>query len=40
MPFDRFIDLLLQPGTGNDAYLTAYNSDRNIEALSVRTSST
>ena len=35
MPFDKFIDRLLQPGSGNDAYLTAYNSARNIEALSV-----
>jgi hypothetical protein len=35
MPFDRFIDLLLQPGAGNDAYLTAYNSARNAEALSA-----
>jgi len=33
MPFDRFIDLLLRPGNGNDAYLTAYNSVRNSEAL-------
>ena len=35
MPFDRLIDRMLQPGTGNDAYLTAYNSDRNTEALSA-----
>ncbi len=35
MPFDRFIDLLLQPGIGNDAYLTAYNSARNADALSA-----
>jgi len=35
MPFDRFVDLLLRPGAGNDAYLTAYNSARNREALSA-----
>jgi hypothetical protein len=34
-PFDAFIDRILQPGAGNDAYLTAYNSARNAEALSV-----
>jgi hypothetical protein len=34
MPFDRLIDLLLRPATGNDAYLTAYNSARNRAALS------
>lgn len=34
-PFDAFIDQILQPGAGNDAYLTAYNSPRNAEALSV-----
>jgi hypothetical protein len=34
MAFDRFIDLIV--GTpGNDAYLTAYNSAKNAEALSV-----
>ncbi len=33
-PFDVFIDRILQPGAGNDAYLTAYNSERNVEALS------
>ena len=34
-PFDAFIDQILRPGAGNDAYLTAYNSARNAEALSV-----
>jgi Family of unknown function (DUF6065)/Cupin-like domain len=34
MPFDQFIDLISQPGAGNDAYLTAYNSARNTKALS------
>jgi len=34
-PFDVFIDQILQPGAGNDAYITAYNSERNAEALSV-----
>jgi hypothetical protein len=34
-PFDAFIDQIQRPGAGNDAYLTAYNSDRNGEALSV-----
>jgi hypothetical protein len=34
-PFDRFIDQILLPGAGNEAYLTAYNSPRNAEALSV-----
>lgn len=34
-PFESFIDQILQPGAGNEAYLTAYNSDRNSEALSV-----
>ncbi len=34
-PFNVFIDRILQPGAGNDAYLTAYNSERNAEALSV-----
>jgi hypothetical protein len=33
-PFDAFIDRILRPGAGNDAYLTAYNSERNAEALS------
>ena len=35
MPFDQFIDLVSRPGAGNDAYLTAYNSPRNIEAISA-----
>jgi hypothetical protein len=35
MPFDQFIDLVSQPGAGNDAYLTAYNSARNTQALSA-----
>jgi Fe2+ transport system protein FeoA len=33
MPFDRFIDLIVQPGAGNDAYMTAYNSAKNAEAI-------
>jgi hypothetical protein len=33
MPFDQFIDLI-GGNTGNDAYLTAYNSARNAQALS------
>lgn len=33
-PFDVFLDQILRPGAGNDAYLTAYNSERNVEALS------
>ena len=33
-PFDQFIDLISRPGAGNDAYLTAYNSERNRAALS------
>jgi hypothetical protein len=32
-PFDTFIDTITAPGAGNDAYLTAYNSERNREAL-------
>ena len=35
MPFDQFIDLVSRPGAGNDAYLTAYNSARNTEAISA-----
>jgi hypothetical protein len=35
LPFDQFIDLVSQPGAGNDAYLTAYNSARNTEAISM-----
>jgi hypothetical protein len=34
MPFDRFIDAIAT-AEGNDAYLTAYNSRRNAEALSA-----
>jgi len=34
MPFDQFIDLI-GGNTGNDAYLTAYNSARNAQALSA-----
>lgn len=34
MPFDRFIDAIAQ-ADGNAAYITAYNSARNAEALSV-----
>ncbi len=33
MPFDAFIDLVESSADGNDAYLTAYNSGRNAEAL-------
>jgi hypothetical protein len=32
-PFDAFIDAIGKEGAGNDAYITAYNSDRNIQAL-------
>jgi hypothetical protein len=35
MPFDRFIDLISRPGSGNDAYLTAANSARNADAISM-----
>src|SRR3954454_7270795 len=35
MPFDQFIDLVSRPSAGNDAYLTAYNSARNTEAISM-----
>jgi hypothetical protein len=34
MPFDEYMDLITQ-NPGNDAYITAYNSTRNAEALSV-----
>jgi hypothetical protein len=34
-PFNLFIDQILRPGAGNDAYITAYNSERNAAALSV-----
>jgi hypothetical protein len=32
-PFDAFIDRITAPGAGADAYLTAYNSAANAEAL-------
>ncbi|MFV3132028.1 cupin-like domain-containing protein [Niveispirillum sp. KHB5.9] len=32
-PFGAFIDQILRPGAGNDLYLTAYNSERNADAL-------
>jgi hypothetical protein len=32
-PFDAFIDEITQGGEGNDAYLTAFNSERNLQAL-------
>jgi len=33
MPFDRFIEMISAPDAGNDAYITAYNSERNAAAL-------
>jgi hypothetical protein len=36
-PFDAFIDSITKTGEGNDAYLTAYNSERNREALAPLT---
>ncbi len=33
-PFDAFIEQITRPGAGNDAYITAYNSARNAQALS------
>jgi len=33
MPFDSFIDQIQMPGAGNDAYITAYNSRKNTEAV-------
>jgi hypothetical protein len=33
-PFDEFIDRISKAGADNDAYLTAFNSERNQEALS------
>lgn len=33
MPFDSFIDRIAGGGSGNDLYLTAYNSSANAEAL-------
>jgi hypothetical protein len=32
-PFDSFIDSITAGGGGNDAYLTAYNGERNLKAL-------
>ncbi len=32
-PFAAFMDEISRPGAGNDAYITAYNSDRNTESL-------
>jgi hypothetical protein len=32
-PFDVFVDMIGKPGAGNDAYITAYNSARNGQAL-------
>jgi hypothetical protein len=32
-PFDAFIDAIQRSGPGNDAYITAYNSERNRDAL-------
>ena len=34
-PFADFIDRIMQPGSGNDAYMTAYNSGRNAQAVAV-----
>jgi hypothetical protein len=36
-PFDSFIDAITATDAGNDAYLTAYNSARNQEALALLT---
>ena len=33
--FDEFLDRILRPGARNDAYMTAYNSAANAEALKV-----
>jgi hypothetical protein len=33
MAFDAFIDLIMRPDAGNDAYMTAYNSARNASAI-------
>ena len=35
MPFDAFMRRISRPGTGNESYITAYNSHRNAEALAV-----
>jgi hypothetical protein len=32
-PFSVFIDQISRPGAGNDAYLTAFNSAKNLQAL-------
>ncbi len=34
-PFSTFMDEISRPGAGNDAYITAYNSDRNAETLAL-----
>lgn len=36
-PFDTFIDAITGAKTGNDAYITAYNSARNQQALALLT---
>ena len=36
-PFGEFIDRIVRPGAGNEAYLTAYNSARNAAALAPST---
>jgi hypothetical protein len=33
--FDAFMDMILKPESVNDAYITAYNSSRNLEALAT-----
>jgi hypothetical protein len=33
--FDAFMELIMKPFSGNDAYITAFNSMRNCDALSV-----
>ena len=38
LPFDEFIRMITTNGVGNDAYLTAYNSERNRDALAPLTS--
>jgi hypothetical protein len=34
-PFDAFMESIMNPSSGNDAYITAFNSERNYDALSV-----
>ncbi|HEY3889092.1 MAG TPA: DUF6065 family protein, partial [Caulobacteraceae bacterium] len=34
-PFAAFMDEISRPGAGNDAYITAYNSERNAETLAL-----